>query len=564
MRWSSAAFSWRNELIASEGLTRPRTLLATTLVFVIFTCFFLFFRSNDISAVDGAVRCLDIFRRGRLFFHENNHLLYPANVLVWTRFLSHFGIKASNPKEFYAIAQSMNCVAAAACLAMLFCLSLSLFSSLRLAFSLVLGYGFSKAFLLHATNSAEPVVGLFWSLLGICFASILVKRWSHLSVILSAICFSLAMASYQSMIFLAPAAIALIWQGGYFRDGGGFFSQARLFELGEFTLAGVVACAVLFGWAYWHQGLRSPDELIERLSVHGARVYLSLTIGKFLNMPIGLVRNIFPVVSYFVGIRGLLTGPRLSLVSFLLVLVGTFAFLFAALQRLVKGWRSLAIPVRAAAVAAAVGFTFTIIPLLVWDPQYDKLWLQPLACLAFLVTSSRVAPNLDGPARSPLSKVLPVLLLCGLAMNLVWLTRCHYTKTSEMSEAQRLAGVIGTRDLLVGDWDAVSTLYGYGWSRDGRFISFPTEAVLHGFDSVTELREAVRDTQRIGGRVYFLSLLDVPRASWDSFLGTRCGVPYSELDFYREHSKLRELFHSKSSELSLRQLDAPDSSATSQ
>ncbi len=538
-------------------------LLATTLVFVIFTCFFLFFRSNDITAVDGAFRCLDIFRRGRLFFHENNHLLYPANVLVWTRFLSHFGIKAGTPEEFYVIAQSMNCVAAAACLAMLFYLSLSLFSSLRLALSVVLGFGFSKAFLLHATNSAEPVVGLFWSLLGICFASILVKRRSHLSILLSALCFSLAMASYQSMIFLAPAAIALIWHGGYVRDGEGFSSQARLFELGEFILAGVVACAALFGWAYWHQGLRSPDELIGRFSVHGARVYLSLTIGKFLNMPIGLVRNVFPVASYFVGLRDLLTGPKLFLISFLLVLVSTFAFLFVALQRLVAGWKSLATPVRTATVSAAVGFAFTIIPLLVWDPQYDKLWLQPLACLAILVACSTVSPDLDGPARSSLSRVLPVLLLCGLATNLVWLTRSHYTKNSDMSEAQRLAGVIGTRDLLVGDWDGISTLYGYGWSRDGQFISFPTEAVLHGFDSVTQLRKAVRDTQRTGGRVYFLSLLDVPRASWDSFLGTRCGVPYSELDFYREHSTLREVFHSKSSELSLRQLDAPDSSATS-
>jgi hypothetical protein len=159
--------------------------------------------------------------------------------------------------------------------------------------------------------------------------------------------------------------------------------------------------------------------------------------------------------------------------------------------------------------------------------------------------------------------VLPALLLFGLAMTLAWLISSHYTKTSEMTEAPRLAGVIGARDLLVGDWDEISTLYGYGWSADGRFISFPTEAVLHGFDSVAQLREAIRRTQRIGGRVYFLSLLDMPRATWNSSLGARCGVPYSEMDFYREHSRVRELFHSKSSQLSLRQLDAPDSSATS-
>src|SRR6266849_10513849 len=146
MDWRSAAFLWRNELTEAERWTRARPLLATALVFVMFAGFFLALRSCDIGAVDGAVRCLEVFRRGRIFFHENNHLLYPANVLVWTRFLSHFGIKAGTPEEFYVIAQSMNCVAAAACLAMLFYLSLSLFSSLRLALSVVLGFGFSKAF----------------------------------------------------------------------------------------------------------------------------------------------------------------------------------------------------------------------------------------------------------------------------------------------------------------------------------------------------------------------------------------------------------------------------------
>lgn len=225
--------------------------MATALVFVIFAGFFLFFRSSDISAVDAAFRCLEVFRRGKIYFHENNHVLYPVNVLVWSRLLSHLDLIATNPEQFYPIVQSMNCLAAAACPAMLFNLGLSVFSSFRLAFGLVLGYGFSKAFLLHSTNSAEPVVGLFWTFLGIWFASILVRRKSHMSIILSALCFSLAMTSYQSMIFLAPAAAALIWQEARLRDGEALHPRARGLEICEFILSGVTSCAVLFGWAYW-------------------------------------------------------------------------------------------------------------------------------------------------------------------------------------------------------------------------------------------------------------------------------------------------------------------------
>jgi hypothetical protein len=139
----------------------------------------------------------------------------------------------------------------------------------------------------------------------------------------------------------------------------------------------------------------------------------------------------------------------------------------------------------------------------------------------------------------------------------------HQTKSPEFSEARRLASLIGPQDLLVGDWDGISNVYGYGWSADGRFISFPTEAVVHGFDSVAQLRVNIREAQKRGGQVYFLSLLDVPVSTWDSFLGVRCGVPYSEMDSYRKQSKIRATFHSKSAELFLRQLDALDSSNSS-
>ena len=40
----------------------------------------------------------------------------------------------------------------------------------------------------------------------------------------------------------------------------------------------------------------------------------------------------------------------------------------------------------------------------------------------------------------------------------------HQTKSPEFSEARRLASLIGLQELLVGDRDGTSNVYGYGWS----------------------------------------------------------------------------------------------------
>src|SRR5580704_3204723 len=158
-----------------------------------------------------------------------------------------------------------------------------------------------------------------------------------------------------------------------------------------------------------------------------------------------------------------------------------------------------------------------------------------------------------------ISRAFSVLFLAGVSLNLVWAVRDHETKLPDLEETQRLAGLIEKQDLVVGGWDSISTLYGYGWGDDGQLISFPTEAVLHGYGSVARLRDAISEAERRGGRVYFLSILDVPRESWDSFLGSRCGVPYSVMDSYRAHSRIRATFYEQSSQVFLRQFELTDS-----
>src|SRR6267154_5603564 len=52
-------------------------------------------RTRDCFAVDGAPRCLTVFRHPTLLFHPNNHLFYLVNVLAWTRMADLLQFKLS-------------------------------------------------------------------------------------------------------------------------------------------------------------------------------------------------------------------------------------------------------------------------------------------------------------------------------------------------------------------------------------------------------------------------------------------------------------------------------------
>src|SRR5260370_17003985 len=164
-------------------------------------------------------------------------MLYPVNVLAWTRLLGALGLMGETRQSFYSRVELMNCLAAAASVTMVFWLTKLATRSLRLALCVAAGLGFSKAFLLHATNSAEPMVGIFWSFLAVCLAALSFKTGHKWPIIASGFLFALAMATYQSTIFLAPAAIVVIWYGRAPEQGQSFFSRPRLSLLSQFPLA---------------------------------------------------------------------------------------------------------------------------------------------------------------------------------------------------------------------------------------------------------------------------------------------------------------------------------------
>src|ERR1700730_4250846 len=119
-----------------------RLIVLTVFMLLTFACIFAELRSKDMFGVDGAFRCLEVYRRQSLFFHENNHMFYPANVLIWSRICRAVGREPSTPEGFFTMVQLMNCIAGAACLAILFYLTYRVASSVSLALGVTASYGF--------------------------------------------------------------------------------------------------------------------------------------------------------------------------------------------------------------------------------------------------------------------------------------------------------------------------------------------------------------------------------------------------------------------------------------
>ena len=98
-------------------------------------------------------------------------------------------------------------------LAVLFALVRSLTDSLKLGIVAALSWSLSNAVLLHATNAAEPMSGLFFSVCAFAIVIVSVRRGRSSLMIPAGLLLALAMASYQSMVFvrIRRTTLACAW-----------------------------------------------------------------------------------------------------------------------------------------------------------------------------------------------------------------------------------------------------------------------------------------------------------------------------------------------------------------
>jgi hypothetical protein len=81
------------------------------------------------------------------------------------------------------------------------------------------------------------------------------------------------------------------------------------------------------------------------------------------------------------------------------------------------------------------------------------------------------------------------------------------------------------------------------------------EATVKRRAMLREVEESIRRTKERGGKVFFLSVLDFPKPTWDAFLYKRCDVPYESFDKYRAASHVVARFQSRPGVTPLFELD---------
>lgn len=527
-------------------MRKATSYLVPAAVFFISFITFLLLRSNDFFAVDGSFRCLEVFRCPALFFRSNNHLFYTADVYGWTRLAALAGYQPSGPVDFLHLVEVMNCLAGAAALGVFCALVFAVTDSWAIAVGTTVALGLTKAFLAQATNSNEPMPGIMWSFAGIALAARSVQKKSFGAAILSGLVFGLSMVTYRSMVLLAPAAALLLLVGGAEVPPRFTPSLERLWRTVAFSIATVLSMATLHGWAYWNTGERGVAGFIFRFgATEGSQFYFGLRWNRFLNLPIGLARNFVALEPEYVGIHKLLADPKLEIASMDVYILAIAAFLILCAMEIRRRWPTLQNCQRLAVICGCVGFAFTFLPVLVWDPQYDKLWVLPLACLLFLAAIALNGVDWNDPHRKSIGWILPVVAVWGVLFTLRWSYANHVRDPIEFQQAEQAASIFGKNDLVVGDWRPVAMIYGYVYADPGHFLSFPSEAVENGSLAVSHVQSAIAETKAKGGSVFFFDTLGMPRQDWNAYFTRIPGVPYSVFDEYRAQATLRARFLDK-------------------
>lgn len=540
--------------------TRIQLLLSlnyvgSILLSLLFGVLFLALRSRQYTAVDGALRCLDGFYNSALRLPGNNHLLYPFWIWMWTRVAVFAGFLTSDPFAFVGLCQVMNGIAASIAIGILY-LILHTIAGIRNALLGALMFGFSTAVVLHATSSAEPVMGVMFSLASFAALISALRANSSLRLSLAGALLALAMASYQSMVLIAPAMLLVC--GCWAQSSGAKTWRIVGSRWLMFMAGAVTAGLIIYAAAYATLGV-PPGSMVSQFFAMGGRaeVYGRFGTAKVLNIPFGLIRNLYSgVPANYAGIRSLL--GRSDRVYWIAALAGGFALcsfvVWHALAGLIQATRQSKkrrILIGAAALASLLILAF---PLLYWDPLYDKLWLQPLAVLFIAVGYGTRFANRRLTESRALAVVLVVILITEVSVNVPRAIADHVAPTAHLDEAQDLAATVRPSDSVVLDFDGVSSLWQAFWGHRVNALLLPAS---NKEEAAKWLEDANRNAASQGGSVFFVSVLDQNRKTWDGFLGNRVGVPFEMFEKYRKRATIIRGYLAPTGKITVRKFTPP-------
>jgi hypothetical protein len=493
-------------------------------VLLVTTGLFLVLGTHRYLDVDGALDCLSVYWRNKPLLGENNHLLFLSEVYAWSRLTALLGVRPQDPLAFLRSVQAMNAIFAGASLALFYVVVSRVVSNRVIGLIATIVYGFSNGFVLHATNSSQPVIGLFLSLASVAVVASGLEVSSRIRLWFGGALLIAAMASYESMVLIGPAEVVLVW--GWHPDRG-----RR--DLAWFLGGCAAGAAGIYLPAYASSAGTSSEMWTRFLQIGGApQIYSGFSLSKVANVPVGLATSLVTCVpTGYAGIRALSRRRDIWTLWTSIVVAATAGWMALTAFRLSSSWAGLNRRRRLIIVSAAVGLLFDVFPAIFWTPVYEKLWLQPLAVIIFL---SAVGWEHARRERLGYTRFVPeaVLLLTIVGLGLATAIRTHRSSTPCLDAARDLARVLGRQDLLVAGWTPTAQLYSAILTDGAREFDVPVTAIREGAQATGLLYQRVEATRKQAGNVYFLEILDLPKSSWDAFIA-RSGLQYDSLEPFR-------------------------------
>ena len=507
-----------SELKNNKGLVFK--LYATILIF--FPIYYILCRSNNFFEVDGPHRVFDVYNAKEPFLHPNSHLLFPINFLIWNDLLTLVIGPAGDLIEYCRRSQCLNSVCMGIAVANLFLCSTKITTSIWVPLFISFCFGSASAVMLHGTNCSEPVIGFTASTVAI---SLLLKKKSPgiIDLVLcmfAGIMLALAMANYQTMVFVGPGCLALALFGWRENKVSIFPNRAILFLMGC-----VFGTILFFLVPYWLDGTGGLGACIARFFQNPGEghVWGGVSIRKVINAYPGFLSNqfLFPEWS---GIREFIRRkPDYGTIIWVAITVAASVPVIGVVLRksfrLAKGKTPEAIQI----------FGMMVTPLLFlcyWDPTYNKMWLQPL-WIFWLIASSGIMKSGKIIRLTIVSIFLPMIFL-----NMIWLPLRCQGEIKYLADANKLLSQIKHGDQIVAEWNEV-VMFAAGIDP-AREIEFMANRAITDPGSVQpRLKEMERSANKNGTKMFFLGILDVDQDQWEEFLGNKVGLPFTVLDEYR-------------------------------
>jgi hypothetical protein len=519
----------------------PSALLLPAVLWILFSTAAILLVSNQYTAVDGALRCMSVYWHGRPYVGPNNHLLYPASVWLWSQLASKAGVHQSGPVTFLHVVAALNAISAGGSIALVNATARRLTGNASSSLLAAVVFGLSWAMLQHATSSAEPMIGLFFSLIAVFTTIVGLSSGRLLPLFAGGICLALALASYESMVLVAPL-LYLLCLTRPLQAGTTIGERESLMPLTTvlFSMLGtVVGIVTIYGTAYYSTGISNPGAMLHAFIRLGGepQVYGGFGVARIVNLPVGLAANLVKVLpTDYRGVRWLLHREMLTSAALLACFLALVLCALTLLARAaIKECRSPQVIIIAA--VCCVGLAFELFPLLYWDPMYNKLWLQPLALLTVL--GAVLGTRMSRLGTRTLVVIVLLIILTELSINLPQVVRDHAEPTRCLADASIANELIRPGDKVVTDFDPVSSLWMGLYDREpARTLLFPATP---GLTSLSMLNRWIGECGGSSCRIVFIALLDQPADVWESFLGDRLNVHYASLDRFRRWShRIRE------------------------